>query len=352
MDPSAAIIVYNNKEEVGVHRELSDISQKREDTEIKTSTPNHSEINEPTSSSSRRSPYSSVGFLDLSLEIRRMIYDEYFIFTEPISFQTGPSSSLALHLDKNYGLHPALLRANKKIHRETAPYLYSNLVFNLVGIPPTLLLPTTDAAFAYFLRQIGVPNTKLLRHLIIDFPEFNPEPSYCRYSGEVPMPVEGSVRILKQIHDQCTELTSLKMALHELHNFHWAFSDPGCLQNDLIASDWLHKQLQSLPFLEDIVIHLQVLDLKSRDYPGWIEKSRGYGWSFKVTEYEYDLTGNKDEALSLIAEAVSDQAKMEDSRHEIQRGYYIKRQTSDGGSEIDYELSYRAACCKIEDGLL
>ncbi|TGO67271.1 hypothetical protein BOTNAR_0045g00150 [Botryotinia narcissicola] len=156
------------------------------------------------------------------------------------------------------------------------------------------------------------------------------------------MPVEGS----------CTELTSLKMALHGLHDFYWAFSDPGCVQNDLIATDWLHNQLHGLPFLKDIVIHLQVLELKRRDYPGWIEKSRGYGWSFKFTEYEYDLTGNKDEALNLITEAVSDQAKMEDSRNKIQRGYYIKRQTSDGGSEIDYELSYRAACCKIEKGLL
>ncbi|KAF7904657.1 hypothetical protein EAF00_001991 [Botryotinia globosa] len=223
---------------------------------------------EPISTSSKKSPNSSVGFLDLSLEIRRMIYDKYFTVTEPISFQTGPSSSLALHLDKNYGLHPALLRANKKIQGEAAPYLYSNPVFNLVGIPPTLLLPTTDAAFAYFLRQIGVPNTKFLRHLIIDFPEFNPRPLACFRPGEVPMPVEGSVRILKQIHDQCTELASLKIALHRLHEFYWAFSDPGCLQNELIATDWLHKQLQGLQFLKDIVIHIQVLELKHRDYPG------------------------------------------------------------------------------------
>ncbi|TGO40671.1 hypothetical protein BHYA_0033g00250 [Botrytis hyacinthi] len=350
MDRPTAIIVYNDMEEVRIHEESSDTSQQREDTRSKTSTPEHSEKNEPTSSSFRRSPNSSLGFLDLSLEIRRMIYDEYFIVTEPISFQTGPSSSLALHLDKNYGLHTALLRANKKIHSEAAPYLYSDPVFNLVGIPPTLLLPTTDAAFAYFLRQIGVLNTKLLHHLIIDFPEFNPAPRECYRPGEVPMPVEDSVRILKQIHDQCTKLASLKMALHELHTFYWAFSDPGCLQNDLIATDWLHKQLKGLPFLKDIVIHLQAIDLRRRDYQGWIEKSREYGWSFKVTEYEF--TGNKDEALNLIAEAVSDQAKMEDSRHEIQRGYYIKRQTSDGGSEIDYEFSYRAACCKLEDGLL
>ncbi|THV53532.1 hypothetical protein BGAL_0048g00280 [Botrytis galanthina] len=350
MDHPTAIVSYNNMEEVGMHEESSDTSQKRENARIKTSTPHHSEKNEHTSSSSKRSPNFSVGFLDLSLEIRRMIYDEYFIVTEPISFQTGPSSSLALHLDKNYGLHPALLRANKKIHSEAVPYLYSNPVFNLVGIPPTLLLPTTDAAFAYFLRQIGVPNTKLLRHIIIGFPEFNPAPRYCYRPGQVPIPVEGSVRILKQIHDQCTELASLKMALHELHDFYWAFSDPGCLQRDLIVTDWLHKQLQGLPFLKDVVIHLQAIDLERRYYQGWIEKSREYGWNFKATEYE--LTGNKDETLCLIVEAVSDLAKMEDSRQEMQRGYYIERQTSDGGYEIDYELSYFVACRKIRDGLL
>ncbi|KAF5879161.1 uncharacterized protein Bfra_006365 [Botrytis fragariae] len=123
MDPPTAIIVYNNMEEVGVHEESSDTSQQREDTWSKTSTPHHSKENEPTSSSLKRSPNSSVGFLGLSLEIRRMIYDEYFIVTEPISFQTGPSPSLALHLDKNYGLHTALLRANKEIHSEATPYL-------------------------------------------------------------------------------------------------------------------------------------------------------------------------------------------------------------------------------------
>ncbi|TGO20844.1 hypothetical protein BPAE_0262g00210 [Botrytis paeoniae] len=279
-----------------------------------------------------------------------MVYDEYFIVTEPISFQTGESSSLALHLDKNYGLHTALLRANNQIHSEAALYLYSNPVFNLVGIPPTQLLPTTDAAFAYFLRQIGVPNTKLLRHLIIDFPEFNPAPRYCYYPGEVCKPVEDSVRILKQIHDQCTELVTLKMALHELHTLFDAFMFPDSLQNELIATDWLHKQLQGIPFLKDIVVHLQVLDLKRRDYQGWKNKSREYGWKFKITEYE--RTGNKDEALDRIADAVADLAQMESFRDEMQRGYHIKRQIADGGFEIDYDLSYRAACRKIEEGLL
>ncbi|KAF7927674.1 uncharacterized protein EAE98_006056 [Botrytis deweyae] len=351
MDPPTAIIVYNNKEQVGVHEESSDTSQQREDTRSKTSTPHHSEKHEPTSSSFKRSSNSPVGFLDLSLEIRRMIYDEYFIFTEPISFQTGPSPSLALHLDKNYGLHTALLRANKKIHSEATSYLYSNPVFNLVGICPTQLLPTTDAAFAHFLRQIGVPNAKLLRHLVIEFPEFDPSPQDYYRLGEVPKPVEDYVRLLKQIHEQCTELVTLKMALHQLHDFFRAFMDPAWSDKFSIATDWLHKQLQGMPFLKDIVVHLQIINPNLRgSYQGWIDKSRDYGWSFKVTKYE--LTGNKEEARGEIVEAIGELARMGVTRRVMQRGYYINRQTSDGGSEIDYELSYRAACCKIEEGLL
>ncbi|TGO57773.1 hypothetical protein BCON_0062g00430 [Botryotinia convoluta] len=345
MDPPTAIIVYNDREEVGMHQELPDTSQQGEHTRSETSTPHPSKENEPTSFSFRRSPNSSLGFLDLSLEIRRMIYEEYFNVTEPISLQTGAAPSLALHLDKNYGLHTALLRANNQIHREAAPYLYSNPVFNLVGIRPTQLLPTTDAAFAYFLRQIGVPNTKLLRHLIIDFPDFSPR--YCYIPGEVCKPVEDSVRMLKQIHDQCTELVTLKMALHEFFD---AFMFPDSLQNDLIATGWLYEQLQGMPFLRDIVIHLQVLELERRDYRGWKNKSREYGWKFEITEYE--RTGNKDDAIERNADAVADLAEMESSRYVMQRGYYIKSQTSDGGFEVDYDLSYRAACRKIEEGLL
>ncbi|KAF7907113.1 uncharacterized protein EAF01_004700 [Botrytis porri] len=349
MNSSTAIIVYDNTKEVGLHQELPDTSQKGEHTWSETSSPHHSKENEPTSSSFRGSPNSSIGFLDLSLEIRRMVYDEYFVVTEPISFQTGSSASLPFHLDKNYGLQTALLRAKKKIHSEAAPYIYSNRVFNLAGIPPTQLLPTTDAAFAYFSRQISVPNTKLIRHLIIDFPEFNPSPQEC-YRPEVPKPVEESVRILRQIYDQCKELVTLKMALHELHTMFNLFSWHTFLQNELLATDWLHKQLQGMPFLKYIVIHLQVIDLKRRYHQGWIDKSREYGWDFKVTEYEYK--GNKDEALNDVLDAVANLAQMEDSRREMQRGYYIKRQTTDGEFEIDYDLSYRAACRKLEEGLL
>ncbi|KAF5879162.1 uncharacterized protein Bfra_006366 [Botrytis fragariae] len=165
-----------------------------------------------------------------------------------------------------------------------------------------------------------------------------------------PKPVEDYVRIFKQIHEQCTELVTLKVALHELNIMFDAFSFHDHLKNDLIATDWLYKQLQGMPFLKDIVIHFQVIDLKRRYHQGWIDKSREYEWNFKVTEYEYK--GNKDEALYDITDAVTDLARMEDTRRDMQRGYYIKRQTSDGGFEIDYDLSYRAACRKIEEGLL
>ncbi|KAF7893454.1 uncharacterized protein EAF02_000992 [Botrytis sinoallii] len=243
------------------------------------------------------------------------------------------------------------VQTKKEIHSEATPYLYSNPVFNLVGIPPTQLLPTTDAAFAHFLRQIGVPNAKLLRHLIIEFPEFDPAPPDCYRPGEVPKPVEDYVRLLKQIHEQCTELATLKMALHQLHDFFRAFLDPDWSEKFLIATDWLHKQLQGMPFLKDIVVHLQIINPNLRGcYQGWIDKSRDYGWSFKVTDYE--LTGNKEEARNEIMDAISELAQMGGTRRVMQRGYYVKRQTSDGESEIDYELSYRTACCKIEEGLL
>ncbi|KAF7958023.1 hypothetical protein EAE96_003590 [Botrytis aclada] len=350
MGSPTAIVVYNNTEEVGVHQELQDTSQQGEHTPSEILIPHASEENKPTSSSLGRSLGSSLGFLELSIELREMIYKEYFSITEPISFKTGKSSSLALHLDKNYGIHTGLLLANRQVHSEAAPYLYSKTVFNFVAIPPTHLLPTTDAAFAYFLRQIGVSNTKLLRHLVIDLPNFWPFPLHCNRPEDVPRPVEDSVRMFKQIVDQCTKLVTLRIEFHQLHDLFSAFTYSEAIPYDTIATDWIDEQLKGMPFLKDVVVHLQVIDQKGKEYRGWKNKSREYGWIFEVTDHE--RTGNKDEALDLIMDAIYDWANLETPREKMQQGYYIKRQTSDGGFEIDYELSYRAACRKIEEGLL
>ncbi|TEY65536.1 hypothetical protein BOTCAL_0139g00030 [Botryotinia calthae] len=281
------------------------------------------EDNRPTLSSFESSSKSPLGFLDLALEIRRMIYEEYFSVTELISFQTASSSSLALHLDKNYGLHTALLRVNNQVHSEAAPYLYSNPELNFVGIRPTKWLPTTDSALAYFLKKT------------------------CRvYKLD-----EDSMGMLKQISDRCTGLVTLRMELPEFRCRSEALDDHHSLRDEISTIGWLNEQLQVMPFLRDIVVHVQVFEKKlSYKFQDWRKQSQKLGWKFEITEYEG--TGNKVDDYERYYDAAADLIYMQDRMHVLKRGYYIIRKTTNGEYEVDYELSHRVAHRKFEEGLL
>jgi hypothetical protein len=65
-----------------------------------------------------------MNFFGFVTEIRLKIYSELLVLSEPIVFVAdyGPPSP-PLFRSKRDGLYPALLRVNKKAHREASPLL-------------------------------------------------------------------------------------------------------------------------------------------------------------------------------------------------------------------------------------
>jgi hypothetical protein len=83
---------------------------------------------------------SIMNFFNFPAEIRLQIYEELLVSSEPIKFKTTEDWELSLPplvLFKRYGLCPAALWANKKVHSEAIELLYTRNRFELIDLIPT-----------------------------------------------------------------------------------------------------------------------------------------------------------------------------------------------------------------------
>ncbi|CAD6440101.1 90df51e3-c848-4e40-a3ee-4272611cbbd9 [Sclerotinia trifoliorum] len=236
-------------EKTEVQQEIYDASRTEEDA--------HSEIKILQSASlSDPSTYCStfsLGFFDLALEIRHLIYNGLFSIAIPISFQTGFwDLEPPLGIKKNYGLSPAFLRVNQQVHCEARSFLYSNNQFDLSSINHTYQIPTNDAALAYFLGKIGNDNGSLLRHIQIDFPAS--DRGTYKIPGGVWEAMEEFVGTVKQIKDKCSQIKTVEMVLtrnivtkqrgtRRIKTFH----------DESKTIDWINEQLHAIPSLKVVI---------------------------------------------------------------------------------------------------
>lgn len=175
---------------------------------------------------------------------------------------------------------------------------------------------------------------------------------FAMVMGSIEVGIAGSsVEMLKHIRNQCTGLVTLRMELNVSNVIAIGFTNPYSLGSQVLYPDWLYEQLQAVPFLRDIFIHIQVLDKESFLECQDLQKlSQELGWKFEVTGSK--RTGNEDDDYAPYFKAAFNLANMELRSRAMQLGYHIKRKTTDGKYEIDYELSFRVACRKVEEALL
>jgi hypothetical protein len=170
-----------------------------------------------------------------------------------------------LLLDKSYNLCLALLRANKAVHCEVSPLLYSYNRFEFTNLLPTPRFSTKSVAIASFFSQIGRQNASFLRHICIDFPA--PDNSPERYS------VQEDIRVLELIRDNCTGIAILETLLCRC----WPLEDYRGTMLELP-----NTYFKAIPSLNEVIVNIH-----SDDYDlsnSVLKKMHSYGWTTKRME--------------------------------------------------------------------
>ena len=228
-----------------------------------------------------------MNFFDLAIEIRLKIYSELLVLPDPIFFDLECSpSSLCLVRRKREGLclYPALLRINKKTHREASPLLYSNNRFRF----PDIFFLGSSSNIGIFLCQIG-SQASLIRHIYNDFPRLDD----YKYDGDYMYGYGGwynedardvdrlYIQTLELIQNTCTSITTLELYLP----LKLTYTLRG-VQVPIPAQslDLLNERLKIISSLKRNIVKIR--PYRDEDISDLTKKMRDYGWTVKIDDEE------------------------------------------------------------------
>jgi len=173
-----------------------------------------------------------------------------------------------INYTRRQGLTPALLRANKTIHREASSLLYAENRFDFAMATPEDI--------ASFLRTIGDKNANCIRHICVDFPSLRDflEP------GKVTLE-EDSDGILANIQSGCANLRTLTTSLSSTRDMELRLDELDSPKIVAEALTLVNTRFRAISSLQDIIV--EVYD----DGPsGYIRKEKeNHGWIVSTTEY-------------------------------------------------------------------
>jgi len=157
----------------------------------------------------------SIRFFDFPLEIRLQIYEELLAVSEPITFiVSGYRYNSPFAIKKRYGLYPALLLTDKRVHRECRQLLYSSNCFNFSNFISTM---SQTEALSWFLSNIGHQNASFIRRICIQVLAFGSGPSLV---GNASPQLHGeNLKTLELIRQNCIYINTLEILLQG--TFHW-----------------------------------------------------------------------------------------------------------------------------------
>ncbi|KAL8654905.1 MAG: hypothetical protein Q9226_003252 [Calogaya cf. arnoldii] len=184
----------------------------------------------------------ATNFFSLPREIRDQIYGLVLLQQEPID----PFNNW-----RQQQLTPGLLRANKTVHQEASSQFYAQnyIEFSI----------HTSNNVAPFFRQIGRNNANYIRHIDLDFPDFQ-----CLNLNNVAL-ADGSAGILAIIQSSCANLSTLTMGRS------MAFGNPllaaGVDPNVITeALELIDTHIRAIASLQEVAIDMY--DLGSDDHGG------------------------------------------------------------------------------------
>ena len=210
------------------------------------------------------------------------------MFPEPITIKINPSSSRCVRgvsMD-NYDLFlqaistlcPAILVANKQIHHEATPLLYSMNRFRVGAGEYSYTYETSREILQKFLDHIGNQNASFLRQICIAFPAFN-----IYHAGNITLQ-EDSVLSLELLRDRCTNLHILETSLETTTAVEHSIDS---LDNPLAATEAMalvNTRFKALPSLKEVIVNV------SDKAPNVLlrEEMRSCGWRIEVTASKSD----------------------------------------------------------------
>jgi hypothetical protein len=224
-----------------------------------------------------------LNFSSFPSEIQNQIYEELLVLSEPIIIEMATEGSRSIRgvlpNTNNWltwgklGLCPAILLANKQIHREATSLLYSMNCFRVGALGSSYTYETPYSTLTSFLDRIGSQNASFLCRICIAFPTFD---DY--HTGSVTLQ-EDSIRALELIRDKCTNLAILETSLETTAVVGLSIDS---LNNPSAAAEALalvDMRFKAIPSVKEIIVNVydETPSLGLRD------KMRGCGWI--VTEW-------------------------------------------------------------------
>jgi hypothetical protein len=171
-----------------------------------------------------------------------------------------------VNYNRRQKLTPALLRANKTVHREAGSLFYTQNRFDFTM--------STPEDVASFLGQIGRNNADYIRHISINFPKF-----LYLDSGDVTLE-DDSVGILANIQSGCANLSTLTTSLYSTNAMELrldALDNPKIVPEALKLVD---TRFRAIPSLQEIIV--EVYEDGSSNHIR--RKMESHGWTISTTE--------------------------------------------------------------------
>ena len=196
-------------------------------------------------------------FVSLPGELRNEIYHHLLVCEEPVS-----------PWDRNEGLAPNILCANKAINYEASSILYGRNCFDLTQLDSKLIFE--------FLDQIGHHNANHLQCLYVNFP-IHPDVGEDDISLE-----DDSFRILTKILTDCPNLETIIISADSIDFIEfmvYAFENPRTVDKALAHVDARVKALSSV---SEIIVNIY----EDGPSPNTRSKIESYGWLINVVERE------------------------------------------------------------------
>ena len=227
---------------------------------------------------------------------------------EPITIELNPSGSRCvrgvsmnnndLFLEVMSTLYPAILVANKQVHQEANPLLYSMNRFRVGAGEYSYTYEISWEILRKFLDHIGNQNASFLRQICIAFPAFE-----IYHAGNITLQ-EDSVLSLELLRDRCTNLNILETSLETTTAVEHSIDS---LDNPLAATEAMalvNTRFKALPSLKEVIVNVfdkapNVLLREEMRSCGWrievtASKSDRSLDSYDDTDYGYDYYSNDD----------------------------------------------------------
>ncbi|KAF2108624.1 hypothetical protein BDV96DRAFT_605389 [Lophiotrema nucula] len=210
-------------------------------------------------------------FLSLPSEVRNDIYEQLVVLEDPIVCPTHPW----LGHSQVRALSSGLLLANKIVYRETSSLLYARNHFDFSRCNPEHVTS--------FLESIGRHNADHIRHIHIDFPEFQ-----ILDLHDVTLE-DDSIEMLERIQHYCNNLSTITTPIHSTDAMELRLDALDCPKVAAEAMALVNTRFKAISSLREIIV--EVYEDGPSDHIR--REMKNHGWTLNARENVEDSASDR-----------------------------------------------------------